>query len=273
MIINHMTGEGYDMYDDHRDGDENNCFHWNEKGSTAGSPFWTTGFRYQNNPYTGLEPGIEYPSVPYFPSDFHCKNNIEDWNNLTQLNSGWIEKLADLNTEKEYVQQRITDFFTELLSIGFSGISLPDAKHINPDSFGSIFMKLKESLGGEFPEDFIVILQLIFGEQKEVLLCSEDQKNFADTYFVKMLKEKGLNDDDILKIKIWNSGFPLEMAKCDDDKWRISHERYAVSIENPSFINVDDQYINNFNYIRDKDIEKHRNLTVDMFSNTEKIGR
>ena len=270
MIINHMTGEGYDMYDDHRNGDENNCFHWNEKGSTAGSPFWTTGFRYQNNPYTGVEPGIEYPSVPYFPSDFHCKNNIEDWNNLTQLNSGWIEKLADLNTEKEYVQQRITDFFTELLSIGFSGISLPDAKHINPDSFGSIFMKLKESLGGEFPEDFIVILQLIFGEQKEVLLCSEDQKNFADTYFVKMLKEKGLNDDDILKIKIWNSGFPLEMAKCDDDKWRISHERYAVSIENPSFINVDDQYINNFNYIRDKDIEKHRNLTVDMFSNTEK---
>ena len=269
MIINHMTGEGYDMYDDHRNGDSNNCFHWNEKGSTAGSPFWTTGFRYENNPYTGVEPGLEYPSVPYFPSDFHCKNYIEDWNDLSQLNNGWIDGvLADLNVEKEYVQQRISDFFTELLSLGFSGISLTDAKHIFPESLGSIFKKLKENLGGEFPEDFIAILQLNFGQQKEVLLCQENKKNFADNYFLSMLKEKNLTDDDILKIKIWNSGFPLEMPKCDDDKWRISHERYAVSIENPGFININDQTNNNFNYIRDRDIEKHRNLTVDMFSNT-----
>ena len=64
-----------------------------------------------------------------------------------------------------------------------------------------------------------------------------------------MLKENGLTDNDILKIKIWNSGFPLEMPKCNDDKWRISHERYAVSIENPDFINIDDQNNKNFNFV------------------------
>ena len=273
IVINHMTREGYDMYDDHRSGEENNCFHWNEKGSTAGSPFWTTGFRYENNPYTGLEPGIEYPAVPYFPSDFHCKNSINDWNDLTKLNSGWLEDgtYTDLNTEKEYVQQRISDFFMELLSIGFSGISLQDAKHIFPESFGSIFQKLKESLGGEFPEDFIAVLQLNFGYQKEILICQdqEDKQNFADTFFLAMLKEKNLTDDDILKIKIWNTGFPMEMPKCLDDRWRISPERYTVSIENPNFININDPNNNNFNYIRDRNIETHRELTVNMFSNAE----
>ena len=111
IVINHMTGDGYDMYDDHRAGDDNDCFHWNEKGSTAGSPFWNIGYRYENNPYTGLEPGIEFPSVPYFPSDFHCKNEILNWGNSSQLNSGWLDGgLADLNTEKESVQQRIVDY-------------------------------------------------------------------------------------------------------------------------------------------------------------------
>lgn len=117
VVINHMTGSGYDMYDDHRSGDENNCFHWFEKGSTAGSPFWTIGGRYENNPYTGKEPGMEYPSVPYFPSDFHCKYDITNWGDPIEINGGWVSGFADLNTEKDSVQQRIVDYFVELLSI------------------------------------------------------------------------------------------------------------------------------------------------------------
>ena len=272
IVINHMTGDGYDMYDDHRAGDDNDCFHWNEKGSTAGSPFWNIGYRYENNPYTGLEPGIEFPSVPYFPSDFHCKNEISNWGNSYQLNSGWLDGgLADLNTEKESVQQRIVDYFIELISIGFSGISIQNAKHIFPLSFANIFKKLKDNLGGQFPEDFIAILQLIFGNEKQIMLCNEDElSSFGDAYFLKLLKNNNLTDDDINKIKIWNSGFPNEMPKCLDNNWRITPQRHVISIENPNFIYINSQDNKNYYiYIRDKDIEKHRNLTINMFNNTE----
>ena len=105
------------MIYDHRNG--------NEKDSTSGSSFWTVGFRYENNSYTGLEPGLEYPSVPYFPSDFHCKSKITNWQDSGELNGGWISgNLADLNAEKEGVQQRIAGYFVELLSIGFSGLNI-----------------------------------------------------------------------------------------------------------------------------------------------------
>ena len=265
IVINHMTSGGYDMYDDHRNGYGNDCFHWNEKGSTAGSPFWTVNFRYENNSYTGLEPGLEYPSVPYFPSDFHCKSDITNWQDPVELNGGWISGLADLNTEKENVQQRIADYFVELLSIGFSGLSIQNAKHIYPKSFVSIFKKLKESLGGGFPKDFISILQLVFGFEKQILICERKLSCFG-IYFTELLESEGFSNEEINKIKIWNSGFPQEKPVCDDNIWRISPERHALSLENPDDINQGNYY---FTFIREKDIERHRNLTIDMFSNTE----
>jgi len=265
IIINHMTSSGYDMYDDHRNGNESNCFHWNEKGSTAGSPFWNIGYRYENNSYTGLEPGLEYPSVPYFPSDFHCKSTITNWQDSGELNGGWISDLADLNTEKENVQQRIADYLVELLSVGFSGFSIENAKHIYPKSFVSIFKKLKENLGGGFPQDFISILQLLFGFEKQILICEEKVSSFG-VYFTKLLESEGFSNEEINKIKIWNSGFPQENPVCDDNIWRITPERHAISLENPDDINQGNYY---YTYIRDKDIERHRNLTIDMFSNYE----
>ena len=267
IVINHMTSSGYDMYDDHRNGNESNCFHWQEKDSTAGSPFWTVGYRYENNSYTGLEPGLEYPSVPYFPSDFHCKSDIKNWQDAGQLNSGWISDgtLADLNIEKESVQQRIADFFVELLSVGFSGLSIPHAKHIYPKSFVSIFKILKNNLGGGFPQDFISILQVTFGYEKTILICERNLICFG-VYFTELLELEGFSDEEINKIKIWNSGFPNEKPVCDDNIWRITPERHAISLENPDDINQNKYY---YTYIRDKDIEKHRNLTIDMFSNKE----
>ena len=265
IVINHMTSSGYDMYDDHRSGYGNDCFHWNEKDSTAGSPFWTVGFRYENNSYTGLEPGLEYPSVPYFPSDFHCRSGITNWQDSGELNGGWITELADLNTEKEYVQQRIADYFCELLSIGFSGLSIPNAKHIYPQSFASIFKKLKDNLGGGFPQDFISILQITFGFEKNILICERKLSSFG-VYFTEMLESKGFSEEEINKIKIWNSGFPQEKPVCDDNIWKIDPERHALSLECPDDINQNNYY---YTYIREKDIEKHRNLTIDMFSNNE----
>ena len=265
IIINHMTGYGYDMYDDHRSGDDyGNCFHWNEKGSSGGSPFWTTGFRYENNPYTGLEPGMEYPSVPYFPSDFHCKYDISNWDDPEELNGGSISGLADLNTDKENVQQRIVDYFVELLSIGFSGFSIPNSKHIYPSTFAILFNKLKESLGGIFPEDFIAILQINYGWEKNILMCEDAKRSSFGNNFLNELINIELTEEDIEKIKIWNSGYPQETPECDG-VWEINPERYAVSIEQPDDINLNSYY--NI-YIRDKDIDAHRQRTMDMFRNT-----
>ena len=266
IVINHMTGHGYDMYDDHRNGNGNDCFHWNEKGSTAGSPFWTIGFRYENNPYTGLEPGLEYPAVPYFPSDFHCKNDITNWNDAAELNGGWLSGLADLNTEKDNVQQRIITYIVELLSIGISGISIPNSKHIYPSTFATIFKKLKISLGGEFPDDFLAILQLTYGWEKQILICEKTKLSCFGEYFKEKLEENNLTDLDIQKIKIWNSGFPQEYPECNDG-WKVDPERHALSIERPDDINLNSYY--NI-YIRDKDIETHRTRTMDMFNNIEK---
>ena len=265
IVINHMTGHGYDMYDDHRSSSGDNCFHWNEKGSTGGSPFWTVGYRYENNPYTGLEPGLEYPAVPYFPSDFHCKWDITTWDDAEELNMGWISGLADLNTDKENVQQRIVDYFVELLSIGFSGFSLPNAKHIFPKTHAILFKKLKESLGGNLPEDFIAILQLNYGGEKLILICDETKRSSFGNFFSQRLEENGLTSNEIEKIKIWNSGFPQETPECDN-QWKIIPERHAISIENPDDINLNSYY--NV-YIRDKDIDIHRQRTVNMFLNTE----
>ena len=267
--INSMTGGGYDSYDDHRNyiEDSNICDHWGARDSSGGSPFWTVGGRYENNPYTGLEPGLEYPSVPYFPSDFHCNYSINNYQDANELDGGWVSGLVDLNTDKEYVQQRIVDFYVELLSIGFSGFSLQNSKHIYPSTHAILFKKLKISLGDEFPDDFIAIIQLTYGWEKNILMCDEDKRSSFGEYFEYELKENNLTDDDINKIKIWNSGFPNESPKCDDNVWRVSPERHAISIENMNDINLDAYYKV---YIRDKNIEEHRNLTVDMFINIEK---
>ena len=97
--------------------------------------------------------------------------------------------MADVNTEKEYVQQRIADFFTELISIGMSGVSIPNSKHILPSSFAQIFKKLKDNLGGEFPEDFIAILQLQYGWEKGLVMCNDSSPNsFGIPFKEKIIK-------------------------------------------------------------------------------------
>ena len=114
ISINHMTGGGNDMYDDHRAGSSEQFIHWGPKTGSAGSPFWTISNRYENNSYTEKRPVLEYPSVPYFPSDFHCRLEIQNWFDIDQLSNGWLSGMADVNIEKGYVQQRIADFITEL---------------------------------------------------------------------------------------------------------------------------------------------------------------
>lgn len=91
---------------------------------------------------------MEFPSVPYIATDFHCERGLSSWTDPFQLNNGWLVGLSDLDTESEYVQERIAAYFTDLLSIGFSGFRMDAAKHIKPPSIAAILFKFKKNLGG-----------------------------------------------------------------------------------------------------------------------------
>lgn len=54
----------------------------------------------------------------YGPTDFHCERVLNSWDDPLDLNAGWLVGLVDLNTEKDNVQERIADYFTDLLVRG-----------------------------------------------------------------------------------------------------------------------------------------------------------
>ena len=51
-VINHMAGNGNDMNPDHRNW-RGICQHWGPKNGAAGSPWYTTGWQYGINQYSG----------------------------------------------------------------------------------------------------------------------------------------------------------------------------------------------------------------------------
>ena len=267
-VINHMTGGGNDMYDDHV---TESCSHWGPKSGSGGSPFWTNTYRPENNPITNERPGIEYPAVPYFTSDFHCSYDFDE-NNYEGTIYGWPFGMADVNTEKEYVQQRIADYYTELLSIGISGISIPNALYIKQQSLVDIFLKLKVNLGGEFPNDFFAIL-IPENIDIDMSICMDDDFNIGKP-FTQKLKTAGFSDNDIKKIKLWFKGFhfyeetplkflPICLNEDDEEEWQIDVERQVISLEFSDDINM----LNHYNiYIRDKNIEQHRADSIRLFT-------
>jgi alpha-amylase len=266
-VINHMTGSGNDMFPDHRNQAGGSCVHWTNKNSSAGSPWYTHGYQYQNSTFSDKRPGLEYPSVPYNPSHFHCERSLNSWTDPFYLNYGWLVGLADLKTESDYVRQRIADYLTDLLSIGFSGFRIDAAKHISPDNLSAIFKKLKDNLGGgDLPEDFISYLEVIIGGEKDLLMCNENSYNFG-TYFEKAMTKSGMSESDISKIKIWESDYPKEFPICG--YWSISSERYAIGLDCH-----DDQFPGSSSrdmgdkgsvLVKEKNVDKHRNFQVFFF--------
>lgn len=83
-----------------------------------------------------------------------------------------MEGLTDLNTESDYVRDRIATYFVDLLSIGFSGFRIDAAKHMGPSNIAAILNKFKSKLGGgDLPSDFITYLEVIIGGEKDLLMC------------------------------------------------------------------------------------------------------
>ena len=265
VVINNMVANGNDVYEIHYN---NNCtnIYGSRKGS-AGSPFWTTKGQYFNNIYTGLKPTFEFPSVPYCGSDFHCYRDVIN-NNYNSINYGWINNLVDLRTESDYVRQRIADFFTELLSIGISGFIINNSKYINPNDFLYIFMYFKQNLGNvEFPDDFIIILELYVGMEKDMLLCNSEENYSFSKGLYKKLKDANFTENDINKIKIWTEDYPNKLPNCSENEYAINMSRHVISLENREDMKIESKSSYSYQYIRNIDI--HRKYYTDFIKRSD----
>lgn len=267
-VINHMTGGGNDKWDQHI---SPQCATWGPKSSSGSSPYYTHDFMDHDSNLTHDRPGLEYPSVPYNPTDFHCERSLNSWTDPFLLNNGWLVGLADLNTEKEYVQERIASYLADLIGIGFSGFRIDAAKHIYPSSLSAIFKRFKDKLGGgDLPEDFITYLEVIIGGEAGLLMCNDGDYNFGASFEQKM-KAAGLSDSDIMKVKIWSSDYPKEFPICGD--WVIPAARLAVENEchddqNPGSSSRDMGDKGSV-LIKDRDTNKHRSFEVQLFERTD----
>ena len=119
-------------------------------------------------------PSQEFPAAHLGPTDFHCERSLNSWTDPLALNAGWLDGLVDLNTEKDSVQHRIADYFTDLISIGFSGFRIDAAKHMSPDDLVGILTKFRENMGGALPDDFITWLEVLLGGESDMLMCDVD---------------------------------------------------------------------------------------------------
>ena len=84
------------------------------------------------------------------------------------------------------------------------------------------------------------------------------------------MKEVGLSDNDIIKIKIWGSDFPKEYPICG--YWNIDPRRHAIGLDchddqNPGSSSRDMGDRGSV-YIKERNADRHRNFVVNMFRNT-----
>jgi alpha-amylase len=273
-VVNHMTGGGNDMLN-HRNG-SGYCATWSAKDSTGSlydKPSWysTHNWTYEYNENTGEIPGLEYPSAAYNTMDFHCERSLNSWNDPFQLNNGWLSGLADLDTESDYVRERIAAYMTDLISIGFSGYRIDAAKHIQPDSLAAILAKVKRNLGGgDLPSDFMTYLEVLIGGEAQLLECDYNSYEYSQ-YFDDAMAGAGLSESDISKVKIWSSDYPKEMPICG--YWIIPSERFAI--ENDCH---DDQVNGSSSrdmqdkgsvLIKEKNVPKHRGFEELLFNRTD----
>ncbi|RPA85447.1 glycoside hydrolase [Ascobolus immersus RN42] len=264
-VVNHMVGQGTDIAN-HR----SNCNYYSGHNATDGSPYFTSGNTYLLNPYTGTRPTLEFPAVPYGPTDFHCERSLNSWTDGNVITKGWLVGLTDLNTEKEYVQDRIATYLVDLISIGFSGFRVDAAKHIGPRSMAQILGRVKNKLGGSFPEDFITWMEVILGGESNLLGCSGGEWSWY-TNFDKELLAAGISNSDIQKVKIWSSDYPKEHPACG--RWIIPASRFVIQNDdhdqqNPGSSSRDMQDKGSV-LIKDKNIAAHRSFEKQLFTRTD----
>lgn len=264
-VINHMTGGGNDVLE-HRI-NRGSCVKWGAKNATGGSPYFTHSFTFGVNENTNERPGLEFPAVPYWAKHFHCDRPLNSWSSPFSLNYGWLSGLSDLNTQHPYVQDRIAQYLTDLMGIGFSGFRVDAAKHIRPDDLAKIFGKFRLNMGGgSLPADFISWLEVIIGGEASLLACQDSDYNYY-TYLDKAILREGLSSSDLEKIKIWSSDYPKEFPICGS--WKIPAKRFVVQNDDHDQQNPGsssrDMADKGSVLVKEKDIGRHRMFEKQLF--------
>lgn len=268
-VVNHMSGGGNDVLN-HRGSGGGDCGPYGAKNATAGSPYYTHSRTYQFSPQTGLKPALEFPAVPYGPTDFHCDRVLNAFTDPFQLNYGWLVGLADLNTEHPYVQERIAAYLATLLSMGFSGFRMDAAKHMGPKNIAQILARLKVKMGGSFPPDFITWLEVIIGGEKSLLACDSNDYNWY-LNFNGFMSAAGLSDSEIAMVKIWSSDYPKEFPICGS--WILPPSRFVIQNDDHDQQNAGsssrDMQSSGSVLIKDKNVATHRAFEVQLFTRTD----
>jgi len=91
-----------------------------------------------------------YPGIYQYSDFHHCgltpNDQIVDFNNEAQVETCQLVNLADLNTESEYVRQRLANHLNDVLSLGVDGFRIDAAKHIAPASVLNILGRLSRKV-------------------------------------------------------------------------------------------------------------------------------
>ncbi|KAJ7660495.1 glycoside hydrolase superfamily [Mycena rosella] len=102
-------------------------------------------------PFFLLWPTDTSPAVPYTSSNFHyCAGNgeaagVTDLNNVTNVRFCELDGLADLAQEQPAVQDALTAYLEDLLSLGVSGFRVDAAAYMEPANLSAIYSALSGS--------------------------------------------------------------------------------------------------------------------------------
>merc|ERR1712168_784346 len=128
-VVNHMTGHG---------------------GSGQG----TGGSGYDG-------PNENYPGVPFSNLDFHqpyCE--ISNYNDANDVRNCYLVSLNDLDGGKDYVRQKIANYFNDLVDIGVMGFRVDASKHMWPGDLEAIQGKVKDLPSGGRPLFFHEVIDM-----------------------------------------------------------------------------------------------------------------
>lgn len=103
----------------------------------------------------------DYPGVPFSNLDFHqpyCE--ISNYNDPNDVRNCYLVSLNDLDGGKDYVRQKVADYFNDLIDIGVMGFRVDASKHMWPGDLEAIQGKTKDLPSGGRPLFFHEVIDM-----------------------------------------------------------------------------------------------------------------
>ncbi|ESO93717.1 hypothetical protein LOTGIDRAFT_228508 [Lottia gigantea] len=101
----------------------------------------TAGTHFDSDAYS-------YPTVPYSREHFHDDCPVNNYGDPNNVRNCYLVGLSDLDQSKEYVRNKIADYYNHLIDIGVAGFRIDASKHMWPNDLEAIQAKTKNVDGG-----------------------------------------------------------------------------------------------------------------------------